>query len=70
MSKSDFSSSLLSGYMTPRELARELDKSLITLARWRHRKIGPPFIKAGKQVLYSRDAARRWLERLETKPQF
>lgn len=61
---------ILSGYMRPEELAVELDKSLITLARWRHAKKGPPFIKAGKDVLYSRESVRRWLEKLEMKPQF
>lgn len=44
--------------------------AVITLARWRARKQGPPFIKVGREVLYSRASVRKWLERLETKPQF
>lgn len=67
MSKPD---RLLAGYMSPEELAVELDKSLVTLKRWRLTKRGPPFIKTGRDVLYSRESVRRWLERLETKPQF
>lgn len=61
---------ILADYITPEQLAAELDKSLITLARWRHKKVGPPFIKAGKDVLYARASVRRWLEQLERKPQF
>lgn len=67
MSKPD---RLLADYMSPEELAAELDKSLVTLKRWRLTKKGPPFIKAGRDVLYSRESVRRWLTRLETKPQF
>ena len=58
---------ILDGYLTPEELAAELDLALITLARWRSKKKGPPFTKAGRQVLYSRESVRRWFERLETK---
>lgn len=67
MSKSE---RILADYITPEELAQELDKSLITLARWRQKKKGPPFIRAGRDVLYSRESVQAWLKRLETKPQF
>jgi hypothetical protein len=61
---------LLADYMTPDELARELNVALVTLSRWRSRKKGPPCIKMGLRVLYSRASVRKWLEQLETKPQF
>ena len=60
----------LAGYMTDRETAKELRKSVHTLKRWRVLRKGPPFIKNGSQVLYSRKSLEKWLERLETKPQF
>ena len=59
----------LAGYMTPEELGRQLKKSPHTLKRWRVLKKGPPWIKNGNQVLYSRASLDRWLARLETKPQ-
>lgn len=62
---------VLDGYMTPDELATQLDVALITLAKWRTQRKGPPFIKAGRNnVLYSRAAVSKWLENLATKPQF
>lgn len=61
---------LLNGYMKPDELAEQLDVAEITLRKWRSQKRGPPFIKAGRQVLYSRTAVTKWLERLEKTPQF
>ena len=64
------SNRILAGYITPEQLTHELDRSLITLARWRHKRIGPRFIKVGKQVFYSKESVRRWLERLETRPEF
>ena len=61
---------VLNGYLTDEELAEELHVSLRTLRRWRVERRGPPFIKTGHQVLYSKSTVMRWLERLETKPQF
>jgi hypothetical protein len=61
---------LATEYFTPQELAREMNVAQITLARWRARKVGPPFIRVGLRILYRRDSYRKWLERLETKPQF
>lgn len=61
---------ILDGYMTPDELAKQLDVTLQTLSRWRSQKKGPPFIKMGLKVRYSRIGVVKWLERLETKPQF
>ena len=57
------SAQLLEDYMTPAELAIELDLALQTLAHWRSQKKGPPYVKVGQQILYSRDGVRRWLAR-------
>lgn len=54
-------SSLLDDYMSPQELALELDLAPSTLKSWRVRKYGPPWIKVGREVLYSRDGVRHWL---------
>lgn len=61
---------VLDGYMTPEELAEQLGKSLITLARWRSQRRGPPFIKVGLTVRYEREAVAKWLKSLAMKPQF
>lgn len=61
---------ILDAYMTQDELAAELRKSIKTIKRWRAAKKGPPFIRMGQNVLYSRNGVRQWLERLVEKPQF
>lgn len=63
-------SRLLDDYMTTEELADELGKSVLTVAKWRNQKIGPPYIRVGKKVLYGREGVRKWLNRLEQHPQF
>jgi excisionase family DNA binding protein len=60
---------ILADYLTPEQLARELNLAPITLARWRSHKKGPPFTRSGRQVLYSKEGVKKWLERTETKPQ-
>jgi excisionase family DNA binding protein len=61
---------ILAGYMTEQQLADELAVALRTLHRWRAHKKGPPSVKVGRDILYSRASVKRWLERLETKPEF
>lgn len=60
-------SGVLDGYMTADELAGELHLAISTLKGWRVRKTGPPYIKVGRDILYSRDAVRHWLAGLATK---
>jgi hypothetical protein len=48
---------ILDGYLTPEQVAAELNKSVVTLTRWRCKKTGPPFIKNGNTVLYARKGA-------------
>ncbi len=56
---------LLDDYLTPDQLAEELDKSPRTIARWDSLRIGPPKTLVGKRPLYRRDAVREWLLRRE-----
>lgn len=52
---------LLSGWMDRSELARELDVSPATLARWASEGSGPPHVKVGRRVFYRRAAVEKWL---------
>jgi hypothetical protein len=52
---------LLEGYLSPEQVAAEIKKSARTLALWRHLKVGPPYVKMGKSVLYPVDGFREWL---------
>ena len=47
------------------KLARELGRDTRTLQRWRAQRLGPPYIRMGRQVLYRRDAVRGWLIAME-----
>jgi hypothetical protein len=46
-------------------LARELSRDTRTLQRWRAQRVGPPYIRMGRQILYRRAAVREWLIALE-----
>jgi hypothetical protein len=59
---------VLAGYMTPEELAAELDMAVITLALWRMRQKGPPYIKVGRKILYSRTTVKDWIASQVRKP--
>jgi hypothetical protein len=52
---------VLAGYMTAEELAAELDMAVITLALWRMRQKGPPYVKVGRKILYSRTTVKDWI---------
>ena len=56
---------ILSEWITRAELARELNVTQDTLARWAAAGIGPPLVKVGRRVLYRRSTVREWLEKLE-----
>ncbi len=47
------------------KLAGELGRDTRTLQRWRSQRVGPPYIRMGRQVLYRRDAVRGWLIAME-----
>lgn len=53
------------GFSKPAEVADELHTNERTLANWRCKRKGPPFVKVGSSVLYPRDRLDAWLaERL------
>lgn len=53
-------------YLTPEEVADRLrHDSTSTLANWRNRRVGPPFRKFGRRVLYPLDLLEQW-ERAQT----
>lgn len=52
---------LIDDYLTREQLAEELDVGLRTIIRWDAMRIGPPRVKIGKQLYYSRASVRTWL---------
>jgi hypothetical protein len=57
---------LLDQYLTEKELAHQLkDRTgngrVRTLRKWRERRIGPPWIKFGRIILYPNDTFDAWL---------
>jgi excisionase family DNA binding protein len=56
---------VLSGWLTRGELAAELGVSVDTLGRWEARRSGPPCVRAGRKVLYRRQAVQDWLRKKE-----
>jgi len=56
----------LPGYRTEAEKANQLGVTVRTLRKWRQRRIGPPFAKYGKTVVYPDDDD--WLRNLVQQP--
>lgn len=56
---------VLSDKMTESEFAEEVGRSVRTLQLWRAQRVGPPFIRLGRQILYRRQAVQDWLASLE-----
>jgi predicted site-specific integrase-resolvase len=48
---------------TPEEAARVLKVSVRTLAWWRQKGTGPPYLKAGRFIRYRPSEVREWLRR-------
>jgi predicted DNA-binding transcriptional regulator AlpA len=48
--------------LTPKEVARFLRVSFSWLAKARMRGDGPPFLRFGRSVRYSKDALIRWMK--------
>lgn len=48
-------------YLTPRQFARLVGVSESTLAKQRMRGDGPPYVKIGRRVCYSRNAGLAWV---------
>ena len=49
-------------YLLTREVAELLRTPESTVRYWRHVRTGPPSVKVGRRVLYSRVAVLAWLE--------
>jgi len=49
-------------WLTPPDLAREMNVALLTLADWRVKGIGPKFAKVGRLVRYRRSDVLAWLD--------
>jgi hypothetical protein len=52
---------VLTGFITPMQLAAQLDVSVRTLSRWQTHRIGPPRCTVGRLIVYPIDAVRNWL---------
>ena len=68
LSPSDTASGILSGYLTKKELAAELHKTVRTLDRMTLAGNGPPPTRIGRTTLYRRDAVLDWLKSREARP--
>jgi predicted DNA-binding transcriptional regulator AlpA len=57
--------SVLEGFISESDLARQLHRSVRTLQRLAATRSGPPRIKIGRSVYYRIDSVRAWLAQLE-----
>ena len=48
--------------LTPRDLASRLNRSVVTLERWRRLRIGPPYLRICGRVLYCPSDVAAWIE--------
>ncbi len=66
----DDANGLLAEYSTDAELAREFNKSLRTIQRWKRVQYGPRRTILGRTTLYHRRDVKEWLEaQREDRPQ-
>lgn len=55
--------------ITAREAAEMLNRSPITLERWRRLRQGPPFLRVMGRVLYRADDIASWLDAQRQQPE-
>lgn len=55
------------GALSPKNAADYLDTTVGSLAQWRHRGEGPPFLRIGRKVVYRVDSLDSYLRDLESK---
>jgi len=67
LSPSDKPTGILSDYLTKKELAAELHKTVRTLDRMNLAGDGPPPTRIGRTTLYRRDAVLDWLRNREAR---
>jgi hypothetical protein len=60
--------SVLEGFISESDLARQLHRSVRTLQRLAAACSGPPRIKIGRSVYYKIDSVRAWLAQQEKRP--
>jgi len=68
LSASALAPSVLEGFISESDLARQLNRSVRTLQRLAARQSGPPRIKIGRLVFYRIESVRAWLAQQEKKP--
>lgn len=56
---------LLAGYLKPKDLAKELEVSERTIARWHHFREGPPRVEIGRKVYYRKETVMAWIASCE-----
>jgi hypothetical protein len=68
LSDSALAPSVLEGYISDSDLARQLHRSVRTLQRLAATSSGPPRLKIGRSVYYKIESVRAWLAQQEKKP--
>lgn len=53
------------GAISPKSAAEYLDSTEEMLAKWRYQKVGPPYLKIGRKVLYRVESLENYLRDLE-----
>ena len=56
---------VLDGFLTEAQLAKQLRRTQRTLQRWHVSRIGPPRIELGRLILYSAASVRAWIQSQE-----
>ena len=63
--EADRLSSILAGYLTPKDLAQALGVSERTVARWHRFREGPPRVEFGRKVFYRLESVNAWIASCE-----
>jgi predicted DNA-binding transcriptional regulator AlpA len=63
--QTDEASAILAGYLKLEELAKALDVSERTIARWHHFREGPPRVQIGRKVYYRLESVNAWIASCE-----
>jgi predicted DNA-binding transcriptional regulator AlpA len=58
-------SSILAGYLTPKNLAQALGVSERTVARWHRFREGPPRVEIGRKIFYRLESVNAWIASCE-----
>lgn len=57
------------GFLSPQQLADELNVPVSTVYSWRYKGTGPRAIKVGRHVRFTRQSVDGWLEEHSDQPQ-